>query len=87
MTDLSYYEENYRNYELQNPPRKLRFFRKLMRLGLGQTDHLPKLLDVGCAFGRFLEYVSPEVRYYLHVPTRIFRNHTPAIAVVARPRS
>jgi SAM-dependent methyltransferase len=48
--DAAYYEKIYRHYELQNPPRKLRFYRRIVE------SYRPggRILDIGCAFGKFL---------------------------------
>jgi len=48
-----YYARNYRDYEAQNPARKLRYYARVIER---HRDPLaPKRIhDVGCAFGRFL---------------------------------
>lgn len=60
--DLSYYEQNYPNYELQNPDRKMRFYQGLVERGLGGAGG--NLLDLGCAFGRFLKFCSSGFEVY-----------------------
>lgn len=65
---LEYYQKNYPNYARQNPDRKMRFYRELVRLGLKDTESRPKLLDLGCAFGRFLGYVGDEFEGYGQEP-------------------
>lgn len=48
-----YYAENYRDYEAQNPPAKLNFYRSFVErnaaAGVPRRIH-----DIGCAFGLFL---------------------------------
>ena len=52
---LAYYEQNYKDYELQNPLRKARYYHGLLSRGLaGRSWDGLKILDVGCAFGGFL---------------------------------
>ncbi|MBX9788307.1 MAG: class I SAM-dependent methyltransferase [Pirellulales bacterium] len=52
--EQEYFERNYRNYARQNPPRKLRFYRQLVERAVAEYDR-PAVLELGCAFGRFLE--------------------------------
>jgi SAM-dependent methyltransferase len=59
--DRSYYDQNYRNYDRQNPPYKMAFYRRLV------VDHTPdvadpRILDMGCAFGRFLKCMDSRWR-------------------------
>ncbi len=55
--DRAYYENQYRDYEKQNPVRKLRFYRTLAeRAAAG--DPRPRILDFGCAFGLFLAQLN-----------------------------
>jgi len=51
--DTHYFDQAYRNYELQNPARKLDHYLDKIdaRIGSGPKD----LLDVGCGLGSFLE--------------------------------
>ena len=51
--DRSYFENQYRDYRAQNPPRKLEFYRRLAVMAV-QGRERPKVLDLGCAFGLFL---------------------------------
>jgi SAM-dependent methyltransferase len=51
--DENYYQTVYKNYSRQNPPRKLRFYQKLLTAHLGESQPV-RLLDVGCAFAAFL---------------------------------
>ena len=70
MTDPSpsgfergYYDTVYPNYERQNPPRKMAFYRSLVESVAPQSS-TPRILDVGCAFGRFLSFVNPSWQRY-----------------------
>lgn len=56
--DRSYFETRYRNYERQNPPRKMAFYRRLAEAAAADCEN-PRILDVGCAFGFFLSSLSP----------------------------
>jgi SAM-dependent methyltransferase len=56
--DQHYFEQSYRSYELQNPPRKLAFYRRLVEGALTGRS-APRVLEVGCAFGRFLAQLDP----------------------------
>ena len=51
--DENYYRAVYPNYKLQNPPRKLHFYRDLVTKHLANRQS-PAVLDMGCAFGAFL---------------------------------
>ena len=51
--DKAYFETQYRNYERQNPVRKIAFYRRLVVRAAGETMR-PRILDIGCAFGHFL---------------------------------
>jgi SAM-dependent methyltransferase len=57
----AYYDQNYRNYVRQNPDYKMAFYRQLV---LEHTRDLtePRILDMGCAFGRFLAHMDPQWR-------------------------
>jgi len=48
-----YCEREYRDYDRQNPPRKLAFYRRLAERAAGSKEK-PRILDIGCAFGHFL---------------------------------
>lgn len=51
--DAEYFQKVYRNYESQNPPAKLAFYRRLVSTQMhGRT--VPRILDLGCASGLFL---------------------------------
>jgi SAM-dependent methyltransferase len=49
-----YFASAYPDYAAQNPPRKLRFYRQLIEEAVGPAV-APRILDVGCAFGTFLD--------------------------------
>jgi SAM-dependent methyltransferase len=67
--DENYYQTVYRNYSRQNPPRKMRFYQKLLTTNLGQSQAV-RLLDVGCAFAAFLSSLpSNWDRYGIDVST------------------
>jgi SAM-dependent methyltransferase len=48
-----YFTKAYRDYERQNPPRKMLFYKKLIER-MVDRNKTTRLLEVGCAFGRFL---------------------------------
>ena len=56
--ERKYFETVYRDYSRQNPPRKLRFYRRLVER-VGPTDRPARILDIGCAFGAFLSALDP----------------------------
>ncbi len=57
--DFAYYDEayfygaGYRDYDRESPPRKLEFFSQAIEAAVRNIDR-PRVLDVGCAFGRLL---------------------------------
>lgn len=51
--DESYYSLFYRNYDLQNPLRKLAYYRTLVERAVESLES-PRILELGCAFGKFL---------------------------------
>jgi dolichol-phosphate mannosyltransferase len=58
-----YYDRNYHSYDLQNPSRKLAFYRELAVQGMNdRPSH--RILDLGCAFGLFLSTLGPEWERY-----------------------
>jgi SAM-dependent methyltransferase len=63
--DQAYYSgAGYRNYRLQNPMRKLRCYRSLLESHVNREVKQPAVLDIGCAFGDFLDCLSCRwVRY------------------------
>lgn len=56
--ERDYYETVYRDYGRQNPPRKLRFYRRLVERAT-PAGRPPRILDIGCAFGAFLSALDP----------------------------
>jgi SAM-dependent methyltransferase len=51
--EREYFERSYRSYRLQNPPRKLAFYRGLVEKAAARHRR-PRILEIGCAFGDFL---------------------------------
>jgi ubiquinone/menaquinone biosynthesis C-methylase UbiE len=47
----------YRDYEAQNPPRKLAFYRSVIESSL-LTGRSHRLLDIGCGLGSFLQHMQ-----------------------------
>jgi len=56
--EQEYFETTYRHYARQNPPRKLRFYRRLVERA-APPGRVPRVLDIGCAFGAFLATLDP----------------------------
>jgi SAM-dependent methyltransferase len=56
--EQDYYGRYYPDYDRQNPPHKMRFYRLLTEQVVADTPR-PRLLDVGCAFGKFLSSANP----------------------------
>ncbi len=54
--EQEYFDKNYHNYDLQNPPSKNK---ALLRLVKKYVSH-GSLLDVGCAYGNFLKWAKKE---------------------------
>lgn len=57
--EQDYFARHYGNYARQNPPRKLAFYRELIAPAAAGVSR-PRILDLGCAFGRFLGSLGPE---------------------------
>lgn len=51
--DRTYFETRYADYERQNPPRKMQFYKGLAEAAAAGCER-PRVLDMGCAFGLFL---------------------------------
>ena len=58
-----YFATNYRNYVRQNPPAKMDFYRELVEKHLTAPAD-PRVLDLGCAFGRFLGFLPERWRRF-----------------------
>lgn len=58
-----YFHEVYRDYAAQNPKRKLDYYTGLARAAAG-TVPIPRLLEVGCGPGFFLEALGPGWQRY-----------------------
>ena len=56
--DRDYFERSYSDYDLQNPARKLEFYRGLVERAASGIER-PRILDIGCAFGKFLATLDP----------------------------
>jgi SAM-dependent methyltransferase len=55
--DRSYFQRQYQDYKRQNPAAKLSFYRRLAeRAARGRSR--PRVLDIGCAFGLFLQHLG-----------------------------
>jgi SAM-dependent methyltransferase len=61
--ERSYFEANYRDYQRQNPPAKMRHYREAVQRHLTETL-TPRVLDLGCAFGTFLASLAPAWERY-----------------------
>lgn len=53
-----YFQCNYHDYLLQNPPSKLNFYRFLAESAVAGKSS-PKVLEIGCAFGQVLATLDP----------------------------
>ena len=58
MFEREYFDKYYSNYSKQNPPKKMAFYRALME-DKAKGVRCPRVLDLGCAFGRFLSTLDP----------------------------
>lgn len=58
-----YFRENYGDYTLHNPPRKIDFYRALAEQSVPGIER-PRVLEVGCAFGLFLSALGPRWERY-----------------------
>jgi len=80
--ERSYFETSYADYDRQNPPHKLAFYRQLAERALVGIAR-PRVLDLGCAFGKFLSVLDPAWEAYgLDVSEYAVRQ-----ARAARPRA
>ncbi len=61
--EKEYYDTYYRNYALQNPPKKLAFYRKVLEMASSGIAR-PRVLEIGCAFGKVLSALNPEWERY-----------------------
>lgn len=62
--DQSYYATYYPDYDRQNPPRKLAYYRDTVARFLPRGATPAKVLDLGCAFGRFVALLTPRWQAY-----------------------
>ncbi|HLG22890.1 MAG TPA: class I SAM-dependent methyltransferase [Candidatus Manganitrophaceae bacterium] len=63
LFEREYFEKYYTDYALQNPPRKMRFYRALAERAAEGIER-PRILELGCAFGLFLSSLNPSWRRY-----------------------
>ena len=62
--DEDYFRAHYSDYELQNPPAKLKWYERAVR---GWTDSRPiRLLDIGCGLGSFAGHMSGDTDVVVH---------------------
>jgi SAM-dependent methyltransferase len=61
--EQGYYAAVYPDYARQNPPRKLRFYRRLVERD-APAGGAVRILDIGCAFGAFLSSLDPRWERY-----------------------
>jgi SAM-dependent methyltransferase len=59
--DQNCYVQNYRNYDLQNPLKKIVFYRELVERWSNQGS---RILEIGCGFGKFLSILGPKWERY-----------------------
>src|SRR3972149_3054884 len=59
----SYFEKVYRDYERQNPAKKIEFYHRLVSEATKSISK-PRVLDIGCAFGGFLSSLDPNWELY-----------------------
>lgn len=60
--EKKYFEQNYKNYDQQNPPYKLNFY--IEQIEKNRSKQGGEILDLGCAFGAFLLSLSQKWRGY-----------------------
>ena len=61
--EKSYFETAYRDYERQNSPKKMEFYRRLV-CTVTKSIAKPRILEIGCAFGKFLSTLDPNWDLY-----------------------
>ena len=61
--EQEYYEKYYSNYNLQNPPDKLEFYNMLINRAADRIQQ-PRILEIGCAFGKLLSILNPDWHRY-----------------------
>jgi SAM-dependent methyltransferase len=62
--DQSYFATYYPDYDRQNPPRKLAYYRDTVARFLPAKAGRARVLDLGCAFGRFVALLGPHWQAY-----------------------
>jgi SAM-dependent methyltransferase len=63
LFEQEYFERYYSDYNRQNPPKKMEFYRMLAEHAADGIKH-PRILELGCAFGKFLSSLNPEWHRY-----------------------
>lgn len=58
LFEKEYFEKYYPDYNRQNPPNKLTFYRTLAEAAASGEQN-PRILEIGCAFGKFLGSLGP----------------------------
>ncbi|MBI3611289.1 MAG: class I SAM-dependent methyltransferase [Nitrospirae bacterium] len=58
-----YFRTAYKNYDRQNPSYKMDFYHRLVITALPSVSK-PRVLDMGCAFGKFLSSLNPDWSLY-----------------------
>jgi SAM-dependent methyltransferase len=61
--EAEYYATYYRDYERQNPDRKIRHYLDAVRRYVPPQEEV-RILDLGCAFGKFVVAIEPPWRGY-----------------------
>ncbi len=59
LFEQEYFEKYYADYTRQNPPKKMEFYRSLIE-GTVEGIERPRILELGCAFGKFLGSLDPK---------------------------
>lgn len=72
--DFEYYQENYKDYWLQNPTSKMVFYLGLIKKFVSQHDKL-SLLDLGCGLGCFIKILPKEWDIYALDPSQTVINY------------
>jgi len=74
-----YYQQVYKNYNLQNPDHKYRFYLSLIEKFRPKVSK-PDLLELGCAFGKFVNFLPKNWNIYGLDPSNFAINKARQIA-------